>query len=93
MSADVPYTDVWTFPTVSTRKGKHPCQKPDAMMEHIVSASSRPSAVVFDPFMGSGATGLAAIKLGRRFIGMEMDPTYFKGASEKLEATVAAATP
>ena len=63
------------------------------MMEHIVSASSRPGAVVFDPFMGSGATGLAAIKLGRRFIGMEMDPAYFKGASEKLEAAVAAATP
>lgn len=42
-----------------------------------------------DPFMGSGATGLAALKLGRRFIGMEMDPPYFKGASEKLGALVA----
>jgi hypothetical protein len=41
--------------------------------------------------MGSGATGLAALKLGRRFIGMEADPTYFKGASEKLAA--AAQTP
>jgi site-specific DNA-methyltransferase (adenine-specific) len=91
VTADVPYTDVWPFPTVFTRKGKHPCQKPAAMMEHIISASSRPGAVVFDPFMGSGATGLAALKLGRRFIGMEADPTYFKGASEKLAA--AAQTP
>jgi site-specific DNA-methyltransferase (adenine-specific) len=91
VTADVPYTDVWDkFPTVGRRPGKHPCQKPDAMMEHIVSASSRPGAGVLDPFMGSGATGLAAIKLGRRFIGMEMDPAYFKGASEKLTAAVAA---
>ena len=93
VTADVPYTDVWTYSTVSTRKGKHPCEKPLAMMEHIIAASSRPGAVVFDPFMGSGATGLAAIKLGRRFIGMEMDPAYFKGASEKLEAAMTAVTP
>lgn len=84
VSADVPYTDVWTFPTVSTRKGKHPCEKPLAMMEHIIRASSRPGAVVLDCFMGSGVTGEAAIKLGRDFIGMEMDPKYFAGASARL---------
>jgi len=84
VTADVPYTDVWTYPTVGRRVGKHPCEKPETMMEHIIRASSRPGAVVFDPFMGSGATGLAALKLGRRFIGMEADPVYFKSASEKL---------
>ena len=84
VSADVPYTDVWTFPTVSTRKGKHPCEKPLAMMEHIVAASSRTGAVVLDCFMGSGVTGEAAIKLGRDFIGMEMDPEYFASASARL---------
>jgi len=85
VTADVPYTDVWTFPTVSAhKKGKHPCEKPAAMMEHIITASSRPGAVVLDCFMGSGATGEAAVKLGRSFIGMEMDPTYFAGASARI---------
>lgn len=84
VTADVPHTDVWTFPTVGAYKGKHPCEKPAAMMEHIVSTSSRPGAVVLDCFMGSGATGKAALKLGRSFIGMEMDPGYFATAEQAL---------
>jgi len=84
VSADVPYTDVWTFPTVARYADKHPCEKPLAMMEHIVTASSRPGAVVLDCFMGSGATGEAALRLGRKFIGIEADAGYFRGASERL---------
>ncbi len=84
VTADVPYTDVWTYPTVSTRKGKHPCEKPLAMMEDIIRASSRPGAVVLDCFLGSGVTGKAAANLGRNFIGMEADAGYFAKASEWL---------
>ncbi len=88
VSADVPYTDVWTFPTVATYKGKHPCEKPLPMMRHIVDASSRPDAMVFDGFMGSGATGIACVQAGRRFIGVEKDERYFQQAAERIrEAT------
>ena len=88
VSADVPYTDVWTFPTVGKYSGKHPCEKPLAMMEHIVAASSRAGAVVLDPFMGSGATGEAALRLGRKFLGIEADVGYFRGATERLENVI-----
>ena len=51
MTADVPYTDVWEFPPVQYYPGKHPCEKPAAMMEHIIRSSSRPGDVVADFFM------------------------------------------
>jgi site-specific DNA-methyltransferase (adenine-specific) len=86
VSADVPYTDVWSFPTVGRRVGKHPCEKPLAMMEHIITASSRPGAVVLDPFMGSGVTGEAALRHGRQFIGIEADAGYFASAKARISA-------
>jgi site-specific DNA-methyltransferase (adenine-specific) len=84
VTADVPYTDVWTFPTVQHYKGKHPCEKPLAMMEHIIRASTRPGAVVLDCFAGSGATGKACLNLGRQFIGIEKDEKYAQAASQRL---------
>ena len=84
VTADVPYTDVWTFPTVGTYKGKHPCEKPQSMLRHIISASSRPDAVVLDPFAGSGSTGEAALALGRQFIGIEMSEHWVQKARERI---------
>ena len=78
--ADVPCSDVWTFATVQPYKGKHVCEKPAALMEHIIASSSRPGAVVLDCFMGSNATGKAARKLGRAYIGMELDPHWVEKA-------------
>lgn len=89
VTADVPYTDVWTFPTVSTRGSKHPCEKPLAMMEHIIRASSRPGAVVLDSFMGSGVVGEAAVRLGRDFIGIEADPEWLSRARARIETRAA----
>jgi len=66
---DAPYTDVWDFPTVGAYPGTHPAEKPLVMMRHIVRVSSRPGAVVLDPFCGSGTTLLAAHLEGRRYIG------------------------
>lgn len=90
VSADVPYTDVWDFPTAKARPGKHPCEKPVPLMEHIIRASSRPGAVVLDAFCGSGATGEAALNLGRRFIGIEKDQRWAETARRRLEAAAPA---
>jgi site-specific DNA-methyltransferase (adenine-specific) len=86
VTADVPYTDVWTFPTVQHYRGKHPCEKPLAMMRHIVAASSKPGAVVLDCFAGSGTTGVAAASLGREFIGMDLDPRWCNVARARIAA-------
>jgi site-specific DNA-methyltransferase (adenine-specific) len=84
VTAAVPYTDVWTFPTVQAYDGKHPCEKPLALLEHIITASTRPGATVRDDFMGGGSTGVACIRTGRKFIGVEKSPEYFKLAKDRL---------
>ena len=84
VTPDVPYTDVWTFPTVGHYKGKHPCEKPLAMMEHIIRTSTRPGAVVLDCFAGSGSTGLACHNLGRSFIGIEREAEYVALAQARI---------
>ena len=89
VSAAVPYTDVWNFSTVKAYPGKHPCEKPVEMLRHIINASTRPDAVVLDCFMGSGSTGEACKLEGRRFVGIERDPTYFEFARRRLQMTAA----
>lgn len=84
VSAEIPYTDVWDFPTVPPTPDKHPCEKPLALIEHIVKASSRPGDLVLDPFMGSGATGLACRNLGRSFVGIERHTPYFRLAEHRI---------
>lgn len=63
---------------------KHPTQKPVALLKHIISIASLPGDVVFDPFMGVGSTGVAAIALDREFIGFEADLDYFAAAQQRL---------
>jgi len=84
VTADVPYTDVWTFPTVQAYPGKHPCEKPLKMMLHIVNVSSRPGAIVIDPFLGSGVMAQACKILGRHFIGMDTSREYCDIAERRL---------
>jgi len=62
----------------------HPTQKPIRVLEHIIKIATKPNDVVFDPFMGVGSTGVAAIRLSRQFIGIEIDEQYFKAAEERL---------
>ncbi len=83
VTVDVPYTDVWTYSPVQYYPGKHPCEKPAVMMEHIINSSSREGDVVADFFMGSGATIKAALKLNRRVIGVELETERFE--QTKLE--------
>ena len=87
VTPDVPWHDVWDFPTVKAYPGKHPCEKPVAMLQHIIRSSTRPGAVVLDCFMGSGATGEACQLEGREFIGIELDARYFASAQQRLTST------
>ena len=64
----------------------HPTQKPVELMKHYVSNSTDIGDVVFDPFMGSGSTGVAALELGRRFLGSELEPDYFAIAEQRIKA-------
>lgn len=66
------------------RETLHPTQKPEAVMTHLMECCSNRGDVVFDGFMGVGTTGAVAKKLSRKFIGIELDETYFKSAEERL---------
>ena len=81
---DAPYTDVWTFPTVQARAGKHSCEKPLALMEHIVRLSSKPGATVLDCFLGSGTTGHACVNLDRNFIGVDSSAHWVRYSERRL---------
>jgi hypothetical protein len=62
----------------------HPCAKPLAAMRWAVARASLECETILDPFMGSGTTGVAAVKLGRRFIGIEIEPKYFDIACRRI---------
>ena len=64
---------------------EHPTQKPIEVMEWAISQLPMPSDTILDPFMGSGTTGVAAVKLGRRFIGIEIEERYFDIACRRIE--------
>ena len=72
---------VWSIPLTKKsekRHGKHPTQKPEALLERIILASSDPGDTVLDPFCGSGTTGVAALRHGRNFIGIDMDKDFLE---------------
>mgnify|MGYP001171009793 CR=1 FL=1 len=85
---------VWTIPVCGGEErlkdvdGKklHSTQKPEALLERIIFASSVPGDMVFDPFMGSGTTAAVAKKLHRHYAGIERDPVYVAAARRRLEA-------
>ena len=65
----------------------HPTQKPLSLMEDLIKTNSNEGDIVFDPFMGSGTTGVAAVKLKRDFIGIEKDNTYYDIAESRITKT------
>lgn len=67
---------------------QHPTQKPVRLMERLMQLVTQEDDLVIDPFMGSGSTGLAAINLNRRFIGIELDDEYFGIAKARLENAI-----
>jgi DNA modification methylase len=62
----------------------HQTQKPLALMELLVRLLSDPGELILDPFAGSGTTGVAALRLGRRLVGWEMNPDYVEMARRRL---------
>lgn len=67
------------------KAGKHPTQKPIALLEHFVKLLSNEGDLVVDPFMGSGSTGVVCKKLGRNFVGVEFDKEYYEIAQKRIE--------
>ena len=71
------------------RQGEHPTEKPVPLMEELVLDFTKPGQTICDPFMGSGTTGVAAVKCGRRFIGVEMNDRWFDLSCRRIEAALA----
>jgi adenine-specific DNA-methyltransferase len=67
-----------------TGDGLHPTQKPVMAFVPLITAFSQPGDIVLDPFIGSGTTAVAARALGRRFIGIEIDPAYARIAQHRI---------
>ena len=78
-------SDVWEFDRVVGKKQLHQNQKPVELIERMIFKHSEPGGVVLDPFMGSGTTGVACVKHGRKFIGYELDKRYFDIAEKRIK--------
>jgi modification methylase len=92
LNDDIQMRSDWLFPICSgperLKDGEgrkaHPTQKPEALLSRILLASSNPGDLVLDPFFGTGTTGAAARRLGRRWLGIERDPIYATTAAERI---------
>jgi site-specific DNA-methyltransferase (adenine-specific) len=74
----------WKNDQPNTEKIDHPCPKPVAWMKWALWRGTREGETVCDPFMGSGTTGVAAVQMGRRFIGIERESAYFEIACKRI---------
>ena len=74
----------WTIAATNAERVAHPTQKPLALMKWCIEQANNPKNIL-DPFMGSGTTGVAAIQMGRKFIGIEREPKYFDIACKRIE--------
>jgi site-specific DNA-methyltransferase (adenine-specific) len=78
---DLGVADIITVPRI--HRG-YPAEKPVKVSEVVIAQSSQPGDVIADPFMGSGSVGVAAVKLGRRFIGTDLNPEAVRWSAERL---------
>lgn len=88
INGDRQMTDVWNLPAIAPWEktcGKHPTQKPIALLTRIILASTQKGEWVLDPFCGSSTTGIAANLLGRRFLGIDMDPVFLDISRQRRE--------
>ena len=84
-------SDIWDIPNVKAQhveKTNHPCQFPVALPQRLIKALTKKNGIVLDPFMGSGTTGVAAIVEGRRFIGAEIMPEYYKISKKRIKEAI-----
>lgn len=78
------YSDVWKFDRIAGKELLHQNQKPVELVKRCIELYSVGGDTVFDGFMGSGTTGVAAKEMNRKFIGCEIDPDYFNIASKRI---------
>lgn len=79
INGDKQMRDVWNLPAIAPWEkscGKHPTQKPLALLSRIILASTRPNEWILDPFAGSSTTGIASNLLGRRYLGIEREKEF-----------------
>lgn len=80
----------WTNFDVSRKaQTNHPCERPVQLYEWCINYLPQPINTILDPFLGSGSCGVAALKMGRQFIGIEREPKYFDIACKRIEQTYA----
>lgn len=80
--------DVIDCPKVPSKKLTHPTEKPQELLEIFIKQSSGEGDVVFDGFMGTGSCGIVANSLNRKFIGIELDNTYFNIAKDRIKQAI-----
>ena len=88
LSEESPISKYFYCPKASAaerEEGKHPAQKPVNLMRHLVKLVTQPGQTVFDPFMGSGTTGVAAVAEGRLFVGIEAEEEHFQTACRRIQ--------
>ena len=73
------------FKNETSEKAGHPCPKPIGFMKALIARASLDGHAILDPFLGSGTTGVAAVQMGRDFIGIEREPRYFDIAVRRIE--------
>ncbi len=86
----------WTFPLCTGEERlkdengvkAHPTQKPEALLHRVILASTKPGDIILDPFFGTGTTGAAAKRLGRRYVGIEREEGYAKLAKDRIAKIV-----
>ena len=76
------------MPPERLKDPKHPAQKPISILKKMLEIASNKDDIIFDPFMGVGSTGVAALELDRRFVGVEIDEAYFNAAKKRIEETL-----
>jgi site-specific DNA-methyltransferase (adenine-specific) len=82
---------IWTLPAPGNGEkahGKHPTQKPVELVKRCLLASTNPGDLVLDPFLGGGTTAIAALKLKRQCVGIELDEAHAKLASQRIKAEI-----
>jgi site-specific DNA-methyltransferase (adenine-specific) len=77
-------SDIWFIPRVGTNR-IHSTEKPVDLYKKIIENSTRPGELVLDAYVGSGASMIASLELGRNFIGWEIDPEYYKRVTERVD--------
>jgi site-specific DNA-methyltransferase (adenine-specific) len=86
MDASQEFTDVWNYPSVRPYKGKHPAEKPAELLEHVIAATTRPGDIVLDCFSGSGSTAVAALRLGRLGIAIEIEHEWASRIASRIRS-------